>query len=53
MVYVTDEKIGKRNFFAILHQGPVDSLRLPYALQLWLNSEQEMRKKDRTQEEKM
>jgi hypothetical protein len=23
--YVTDEKTGKRKFFAVLHQGPVDS----------------------------
>jgi len=23
--YVTDEKSGKRKFFAVLHQGPVDS----------------------------
>lgn len=23
--YVTDEKTGKRRFFALLHQGPVDS----------------------------
>jgi hypothetical protein len=23
--YVTDEKTGKRNFFAVPHQGPVDS----------------------------
>lgn len=23
--YITDEKSGKRKFFAVLHQGPVDS----------------------------